>query len=157
MHRQGVLFILRPMQEDKEQTFGYINPIRPKRGLFSRIIRRLGLEEKLRSVKRNLGLFIAAFIFFAALFGAAFVVLKQLTAESNLGPFLSLIFSDPQAVLKYWDSFALSILESIPGFTAFVFLLSTAFLLLLIRSIILYFGKLLSIIKSIRKQRYEHK
>jgi hypothetical protein len=145
------------MQRDKEKDFGYINPIRPKRGLFSRIMKRLGLEIKLRVVKKYLGFCIIAFIIFAVLFGAAFIVLKQLVAESNLGAFLSLIFSDPQAVLKYWDSFALSILESIPGFTAFVFLLSTAFLLLLVRAIILYFEKLLSIIKSIRKQRYEHK
>lgn len=145
------------MQRDKEKDFGYINPIRPKRGLFSRIMKRLGLEIKLRVVKRYLGFYIIAFIIFAVLFGTAFIVLKQLVAESNLGAFLSLILSDPLAVLKYWDSFALSILESIPGFTAFVFLLSTAFLLLLVRTIILYFEKLLSIIKSIRKQRYEHK
>lgn len=145
------------MQEYEGKTFGYINPLRPRKGLFSRIMKRLGLERKLKEVKECLSFFVVASAFFVVILATGLIALKHILSQSSLGVFLSLIFSDPKMVIKYGDSFIFSVLESMPENTIFVVLISLALFLLLGRSVILYFEKLLSITKSIQKQNYGHK
>jgi hypothetical protein len=129
----------------------------PPRGLFSRIIKRLGLEKELILVKRYLGFFAGLLVIFLFLSVFAFIGIKHVLAESSFGPFVSLILSDPGAVIKYWHSFLFAAFESMPGITATALLFSLAFLALFIRLAALTFEKLFIVIKSINKQKYGHK
>ncbi len=147
MHLLFVLAYMRDNQKPFELAL-----VTPPRGLFSRILKRLGLEKQLRIVERHLGFFtglLAVFIFLSIF---AFVGLKEVFDESNLGPFLSLVFSDPGMVLKNWQSFSLSVFESMPAAYFAVFLIPLALFLLLIKMAGADFEKLLLIVKSINRQ-----
>ena len=125
-------------------------------GLFSRIIKRLGLEKELIIVKRYLGFLTGLLVIFLFLSVFAFIGIKHVLAESSLEPFISLIFSDPGIVIKYWHSFAYAAFESMPGVTATALFISVAFLLLFIRLAAFSFEKLFIVIRSINKQKYGH-
>ncbi len=126
--------------------------VKPPRGLFSNIIRRLGLEKQIVIVKKNLGFFVSFLSVFVFLSVSAFIVLKHVLSESSFGPFLSLAINDPALVIKYWHSFILSIFESIPGITIVYFLFSFGFLILFLRFAGAYFGKFMALSKSIKKK-----
>ncbi len=145
------------MREDQDKSFEYMVSVTPPRGLFSRIIKRLGLEKELHLVKRHLGFFGTLLVIFSVLSIFAFIGVKQVLAESSFGSFISLIFSDPDAVIKYWHSFIFSLFESMPGITIIALLLSLAFLMLSIRLAAFGIEKTFILIKSINKQKYGHK
>ncbi len=142
---------------DERRIFTRISPAAPPRGLFSRIIKRLGLEKQLQIVRRHLGFFAALLGVFLFLSIFAFVGLRQVLTESSFGPYLSLILSDPGIALKYWDSFLFSIFESMPGAGIALLLTALALLLLLIKSTSSSLEKFYLVIKSIKKQKYEHR
>ncbi len=128
------------------------------RGLFARIMKRLGLERQLQIIKRNLGFFVGGLVVFVFLSVFAVIGLHEVLAESSFGPYLSLVFSDPWMILKNWHSFAFSVFESVPGANLVILLFAMAILLMLIRLVDAYFNKFLSIIKNINKQKqYGHK
>ena len=143
---------MREVQGNK--PFGCRTPAIPPRGLFSRIIKRLKLEKQLRIVQRRLGFFAVLLGVFLFLSIFAFVGLKQVLAESGFGPYLSLIFSDPGIVLKYWDSFLLSVFESMPGAGIAIFLAALALLLLLVKLASSSLEKFYLVVKSVRKSRF---
>ncbi len=145
------------MRKDEEQAFSHSVSLKPPQGLFSRIMRRLGLERQLRIVKNNLGLFSVLLATFLVLSFFAFIGLKHVLAESSFGPFLSLILSDPGIVLKYWHSFALSVLESVPGAYIALFLIPLALLLLFVRLVGARIEKFLLIMRSIHKHNHGYK
>jgi hypothetical protein len=146
------------MREAREnRRFEYAASVTPPRGLFSRIIKRLGLEKQLRIVRRHLGFFAALLGIFLFLSGFAFIGLRQVLAESSFGPYLSLIFSDPGIVLKYWDSFLFSIFESMPGAGIALFLVAFALLLSFVKLASSSLEKFYLVVKSIKKQKYEHR
>jgi len=171
MHPFVVLIYMREDHQDK--PFEYIASVTPEaiperlkhapkpslvpRDLFSRIMKRLGLEKELYLVKRHLGFFVTLLIIFSVLSVFAFIGVKQVLVESSFGFFISLIFSDPGIVIKYWHSFIFSVFESMPGITATVLLLSVTSLMLFIRLAALGVEKVFIIIKLINKQRYGHK
>ncbi len=140
--------------QNKEESLNSINLPKPPRGLFARIIRRLGLEKQLWIVRRHLGFFAALLGVFLFLSIFAFVGLRQALVESSFGPYLSLIFSDPGMVLKYWDSFLFSIFESMPGAGIALFLAALALLLLLIKLASSSLEKFHLVVKSIKKSRF---
>ncbi len=158
---------------DERQVFPRISPVTPEaiprrlkhaskpslvpRGLFSRIIKRLKLERQLRIVQKHLGFFAVLLGVFLFLSIFAFVGLKQVLAESSFGPYLSLVFSDPGIVLKYWNSFLFSVFESMPGTGIALFLTAFAFLLLLVKLASSSLEKFYLVVKSVRKQKYEHR
>ncbi len=158
---------------DERRIFTYISPATPEaiprrlkhaskpslvpRGLFSRIIKRLGLEKQLWIIQRRLGFFAALLAVFLFLSIFAFVGLRQVLTESSFGPYLSLMFSDPGIVLKYWDSFLFSIFESMPGTGIALLLTALALLLLLIKFASSSLEKFYLVIKSIKKQKYERR
>ena len=124
------------------------------RGLFSRIIKRLGLEKELALVKGNLKFFTALLVIFLTLSVFALIGVKHVLAESSFGPFISLIFSDPGVVIKHWHSFTFAVFESIPGITGMALFLSVAFLVLFIRLAAFAVERFFMVIKSINKQKY---
>ena len=66
--------------------------IKAPRGLFSRIIKRLGLERQLQIIKRNLGFFIGGLAVFVILSTFAIIGLREVLSESSFGPFVSFVF-----------------------------------------------------------------
>jgi hypothetical protein len=145
------------MRDNQENSFEHISPTTPPRGLFSRVMKRLGLEKEMALVKRHLGFFVALFIIFLVLSVFAYVGIKQVLAESSFGPFVSLLFSDPAIVIKYWQNFILATFESMPGVATTALFLSMAFLLLFVRFSALAIERLFIVFKLINKQKYEHK
>ncbi|TSC91740.1 MAG: hypothetical protein CEN90_204 [Parcubacteria group bacterium Licking1014_17] len=141
------------MRENEKTNYDYIVPMEPPHGLFSRIIRRLGLEKRIRLVKRHLGVFIAAAAVFLFLSIFAFIGLKEVLSESSFGPYLSLIYSDPGIVIKYWQSFILSLLESMPGSSIVIFLIPLTFVLLFVKFVGSNYEKFVSLIKSTRNKK----
>src|SRR3989344_5528737 len=142
---------------NKEEYFDSISPIRPPRGLFSRIIIHLGLEKELILIKGNLKFFSALLVIFLVLTVFAFIGVKHVLAESSFGPFVSLVFYDPGVVIKYWHSFTFAAFESMPGITGMILFLSVAFFILFIRLAAFAVERFFIVIKSINKQKYGHK
>ena len=144
-------------KEQENQSFGHAILATPPRSLFSRIIKRLGLEKELALVKANLKFFGALLGVFLVLSVFAVIGIKHFLAESSLGSYISLAFSDPSIVVKYWHSFMFATFESTPGMMATALLFSVAFLLLFIRLVAFSIEKLSVITKSINKQKYGYK
>jgi len=112
------------------------------------------LEKELALVKGNLKFFTALLVIFLTLSVFALIGVKHVLAESSFGPFISLIFSDPGVVIKYWHSFTFAVFESIPGITGMALFLSVAFLVLFIRLAAFAVERFFMVIKSINKQKY---
>lgn len=151
------LFVLVYMRDSQEKPFEYEASVTPPRGLFSRIIKRLGLEKELILIKRHLGFFTSLLVIFLILSIFAVIGIRQVLAESSFGQFVSLIFSDPSVVIKYWHSFLFASFESMPGITATALLFSVALLMLFVRFTAIAIERLFITIKSINKQKYGHK
>lgn len=142
---------------DNQVSFEYINSVTPPRGLFPRIMERLGLEKELGLTKKKIVFFALFFVVFLFLLISGFIGLKHELAESSFGQFILLVFSDPSVAVIYWHSLMLSIFESIPSFTVSILLFSLAFFLIFIRLAVFAIERLLVIIKLIYKQKYEYK
>lgn len=133
------------------------NKLNVPRGLFSRVIKRLGLEKELAFVRGNLRFFTILLVMFLTLSVFAFIGVKHVLATSSFGSFMSLIISDPDIVVRYWQNFVLAAFESMPGVAIASFIFSLAFLILFIRFVVFAIEKTAILIKSINKQKYGHK
>lgn len=142
------------MAEEKSENFLNVRSEKPPKGLFWRIIERLGLEKQLRLVKRHLGLFGTALTACLFLLIIAILGLKDFLSDSSLRSYLSLLFSDPQIVLSHWRVYAFSILESLPGVGLFLLFLFIALLLVFVRLVSYYSSKFFSITKSIHNKKH---
>lgn len=125
--------------------------------IFCRITKRLGLEKQLILTKNHLRIFLVSSAIFIILSIFASIGLKNLLEQSSFIEFLSLLFSDPDMVLKYWKSFLLSTVESFPGFAVAGLILSAAFLMLFARLFIFAIEGVSSILNLIKKQKYARK
>ncbi len=128
--------------------------IPPHRGLFRKIIKRLGLEKELQVVEEHIKFFVFILSSFVVLSVFAVIGMKEVLAESSFGPFLSLIFSDPGVVLSYWQSFALSVFESMPFGYVTICLTLLALILFFSKLAGAYLEKSVLIIKTINKNKY---
>jgi len=117
--------------------------IQPPKGLLKRILKRIHKEERLLAFRKVI-------IFSIMLTGSlvGFVPsLKMLLSDlgsSGFDSFFSLILSDFSAVVTYWQSFTMILLETLPALSLALFL---AVLLILLQSI-KSLTKNLKIIKS---------
>jgi len=117
--------------------------IQPPKGLLKRILKRIHKEERLLAFRKVI-------IFSIMLTGSlvGFVPsLKMLLSDlgsSGFDSFFSLIVSDFSAVVTYWQSFTMILLETLPALSLALFL---AVLLILLQSI-KSLTKNLKIIKS---------
>ena len=152
MHQNASLIRITIMRDNQNRPLEY-KALPVPRGLFSRIIKRLGLEKDMELIKTHLGFFTALFGAFLVLSVFAVIGLRQVLAESNFGPFISLVFSDPGMVLKYWQSFSLSIFESAPGFYITTVLTLSALILLFIKLTAEYLGRLSLTLRAVKKQK----
>lgn len=143
--------------EQENQPFKYTASVTPPRGLFSRVIKRLGLEKELSLVKGNLKFFATLLVMFLILSVFAVIGVKHVLVTSSFGPFLYLAFSDPSVVIKYWHSFMFAAFESMPGVAIAGLIFSLAFLMLFVRFAVFAIEKTAILMKSINKQKYGHK
>ncbi len=103
------------MDSGYEQLFSHLTPPEPPEGLLDRIIYRIREERRLSVFKKKLAFYSVGAIGSLIAFIPAFGAMRTELAHSGLAQLISLIFSDTGAVLKFWDVFTLSILESLPA------------------------------------------
>lgn len=129
------------MSEKLKQIFSAMSSIEPPDDLFDKIMNRINIEKRIIVVRRR----IILFSIIVAISGSAlgFILPKAHNDLSISGSyaFFSLLFSDFDAVLKYWNNFILAFLESLPIISIIGFL-GTAFL---------FFESLKIVIKDIKK------
>ena len=138
-----------------EQNLENGNTPVPPRGLFARIIRRLGLERRLDAVKRRLTFTEGGLIVLGLVIVFAIILIIDSMNQSNFGHYMSLAFSDARPVMRHLPSLALSISESLPGFRLGGALIALAGLMLLGRWASFYANEIGEIIRSIRKNKHE--
>ena len=134
--------------ESKDRITG---PAKSPRGLFRKIMFRLGCEKSLKINKKRLLISSLGFLFAIVLFVFAFRFLTHELLESEFGPVISLSISDTQAVFAYAGDFTMAFLESIPVFYITVLLAATMLLLIGIKFVLQYAGKISSLLKLIHK------
>jgi len=134
MHPLFVLDI-RVMNKDYENLFADIVLLEPPEGLYEKIIQRIRDERNLLALRRK-------FIFFSILLAGSISVfiptLKAVQAglyESGFSYFISLIFSDFDIIIGYWQNFVILLLGALPAMslvvlftTIFSFLASIKFI-----------------------------
>jgi hypothetical protein len=132
-------------------TFSSIKPTKTPRGLFRRIMFRLGCEKDLKITKKRLVVSSFIFLLSCGLFIFAVGFLKHKLLESEFGPIISLSISDTRAVLAYAGEFTLAFLESIPAFYIPILLAAIMLLLVGIKFVLRYTGRISLLLKSIHK------
>ncbi len=128
-------------------------PVPVPSGLFSRIMRRLGLEKQLQVVRRNFGWFLAGLFAVTLICAAATLGLRRVLAYSSFGPFAHLIISDPHTIVRYWHPLAFSIAESLPGAWVLFVLVPLAAVLLLARLVSVSLSRWSALTRRIRTNR----
>jgi hypothetical protein len=109
------------MRKEYEKLFSRFTTIEPPAGLLDKIIERIKREKHLLALKRRL-----VFISLGAIasLSALIPVFKLVQADINQSgflQFLSLAFSDFGVVINYWQTFIMSLLETIPAITLAMF------------------------------------
>jgi len=104
----------------------YNNPFAPEppRGLLKKIMRQIRAERRLITIKRRITIFFFFFFGSAAALFSSFRFVRAGFAETGFFRFFSLIFSDADIIFAYWQSFALSLLETIPVTSLMLFSLA---------------------------------
>lgn len=109
--------------KDYQQLIKHLKSPEPAADLFSRIMRRIHSEKKILNLKRRVIFFSFGLIISLLVLVPAFKMVRAEFIESGFIDFFSLLFSDFGAVLTCWQSFVLTLLESLPVMSAVVFLL----------------------------------
>ncbi len=104
-------------------------------GIFERVMAHIRLEQRFLTIKRRLMIFSFGFVGSAIALVPVFKLTQSSFAESGFLHFISLIFSDFGITVSYWQSFAMSLLETLPAMSLaillaviFIFLESLRFL-----------------------------
>lgn len=132
------------MNNKLKQLFQDISELNPPKALADFILLRIN-KEKIRKAKRQL---IFSYCGFAGSFIFAFGVVSifgQTFMRSEFWTMLSLMFSDMAVVIRNWDTFFLSLLETFPTMHVIIFLVPVFTMLI---SANFYF---------INKNSYKHK
>lgn len=94
----------------------------PSKDLFNKIILRIKKEEKIFIIKKRL-LIVSAVLFLSSV---AFIFSAITThtefIKSGFFDFFSLMFSDFNTIIAYWQNFSMSLLESLPVVSVIIFL-----------------------------------
>ena len=113
--------------------------VEPPEGLCKKIIDRIHKEQRLLILRRTL-LFSALTVFSIVSFAPAYAMLSSEASNTGFSNLSSFIFSDSSAVLAYWNSFSLALLETLPAVSLSLFLFV----------LIVFLHSLNSLIKNIR-------
>lgn len=110
-------------------------------------MRRLGLEKNLKITKERLIFAFFGFLAAIGIFILAANFLRHELLESEFGPIISLSFSDTMAVLSHAGDFVLAFLESIPVVYVTAVLGAIILLLVGLKLILQYAGKISLLLK----------
>lgn len=110
------------MRKDLEKLFDFLHAPEAPEGLFGKIMERIRSEQRLLAVKRRLVVISLGFLASAGALIPVFNLVKTNLAESGFLQFLSLALSDFGVVINYWQTFAMSLLETIPAVSMAMFL-----------------------------------
>ena len=134
MHPLFVLDI-RVMNKDYENSFADIMLLEPPKGLYEKIIQRIRYEQNLQLLRRKFIFFSILLVGSVTVFIPTFKAVQTSLHESGFSYFISLIFSDFDIIIGYWQDFVMLLLGVLPAmslvvlFTAiFAFLASIKFL-----------------------------
>ena len=102
------------MPDNLQTLLNHYNPPEAPDNLFNKIITRINRRQRMLAISRVivfsfslLGSLVAAWPIFSAV--------KIEFVNSGFLQFLSLVFSDFEVIITYWQSFALTLLESLPA------------------------------------------
>ena len=118
--------------------------------LLSRIMDRMRFEKKITSVRRRFFYFSAAFCGSVAVFLGACLALQNALVQSELFQILSLLFSNPGAIIANWQDFGLFVLESLPTLSFAGFLLAAVLLIASARFVVRYAVELVKLAKRLQ-------
>ncbi|MFA6919416.1 MAG: hypothetical protein WC244_04925 [Patescibacteria group bacterium] len=110
------------MSKDYKQLFSHVETLEPPQALLGHILLRLENEKKLVVLKRRVAFFSVGLIFSVLALIPAFQLVWNGISSSGFVQFLSLLFTDSEIVMAYWQSFALTLLESLPALSIIIFL-----------------------------------
>lgn len=120
------------MKSLNSEKFIDFDLVEPSNHLFDKVIgqiQQFQKEKKVKTVRRRIFVFSALSLIFIVAFVPAFSAMKTNMVESGFLDFASLLFSDFNIVISYWQNFAMSLLESLPVMNlAIVFFVALAFL-----------------------------
>ena len=117
------------MDNSCERLFSHFPQYDPPRDLFENVVKRIEDEKNFQKIRRKTLFFAVSTILCAIACVPALIMVRSSANESGFMKFFSLLFSDFQSVVSYWQSFSLTLLETLP--VASLIMLSTILLLFL--------------------------
>ena len=114
--------------KNHKSLFTYLKPAEPPPYLLDKIMAGIRHEQGSLKIKVRFVLSLFAAVTMAAAFVPVWNSLQNEAAKSGFMQFVSLLFSDLNSVLVYWQEYGMSLLESIPfasltGFLGIIFVL----------------------------------
>lgn len=110
------------MRQDFEKLFSYLKSPEPPAYLLKKIMAGIHEKSRLLSLKQRLVLFSLSLLGSLVAFVPALQTLRTALTESGFIQFLSLLFSDAETVIVYWQNFVYSLLETLPVMSLAIFL-----------------------------------
>lgn len=127
------------MSNDYEKLFSHLERLEPPAGLTEKILLKIKNRQKFLIIRRLVASSIGA-ITSIALFIPALKTAQAAVMESGFLQFFSLLFYDFKIVIANWQSFSLSLLESLPVMG----------LVMVLAVILIFLGSLNFLIKNIK-------
>ncbi|KKR91197.1 MAG: hypothetical protein UU43_C0013G0003 [Candidatus Falkowbacteria bacterium GW2011_GWA2_41_14] len=112
------------MNQNFTKLFSYFDSPEPSKNLLEKITRRVREEQRRWAIKQRLAIFSIGLIFSVPAAILSFQLVRTEMAASGLQEFLSLIMTDSEIVMTYWQNFILIVLESLPTVSLAVFLVA---------------------------------
>lgn len=114
------------MDKNLEKITEDFNLVEPPDGLFLKIMCRIEKEKKLLTLRRRIIIFSFGLVSSAVVFAITLGTVRDGFVESGFTSFFSLLFSDTEVVLTYWQNFVQSLLETLPVVGLAVLLMTVA-------------------------------
>lgn len=118
--------------------------IEPPAYLLNKIMSRIEREERILALKRRIFGFFIGLVGLMVFFFYSFKMVLETFSNVGFSKYFSLIFTDTNLVINYWQSFFATLLESFPA-------IETAFFLIIVLGILQLFKFLLKDLKNIKK------
>ena len=109
------------MYQSYQKLFSKISQLEPPADLAEKILHYLGKERR-SAVRRRLVLLTCLMLISAAALLPTGQMARTELSQSGFWQFLSLIFSDFKLIQNFWQSFLLSLLETLPALSLALFL-----------------------------------
>jgi hypothetical protein len=129
------------------ENSGTNDKVKPPRGLFERIMVRLGLERQLAFLRRRLDLTLvgSAFVFFLTI--AALYLTIDFLLRSTFFQIARLFVDDPRLIIGHWRPYFSAVFESVPGLFTAAALFCLGLVMSLTRLASIYAGRIADLVK----------